>query len=112
MKSEQRLTKPEQYNSVYDSGFTQVDRFLVLKAKPNHLEFSRFGISVSKKVGKAVTRNRVKRILREILRLVDKKPGWDIVIIARNPSAGSEYRVLERSAANLLERAKISNKLL
>jgi ribonuclease P protein component len=110
MKSEKRLTKPEQYTSVYDAGITQVDRFLVLKAKPNHLEFSRFGISVSKKVGNAVIRNRVKRILREILRLAEKKPGWDIVVIARSPSAGSEYRILEKSAVNLLFRARITNK--
>jgi ribonuclease P protein component len=112
MKRQQRLTKSEQYASVYETGITQVDRFLVLKAKPNHLDFSRFGISVSKKVGNAVKRNKVKRILREILRLIDKKPGWDIVVIARSPSAGSEYRILEKSAANLLARAKIvSSKL-
>jgi ribonuclease P protein component len=110
MKSEKRLTKPEQYTSVYDAGITQVDRFLVLKAKPNHLEFSRFGISVSKKVGNAVIRNRVKRILREILRLVAKKPGWDIVIIARLPSAEGKYQVLKISADNLLSRARIIDK--
>ena len=109
MKSEKRLTKPEQYTSVYGAGITQVDRFLVLKAKPNHLEFSRFGISVSKKVGNAVIRNRVKRILREILRLMAKKPGWDIVVIARSPSAESKYRILEKSAANLLSRARIKD---
>jgi ribonuclease P protein component len=110
MKSNKRLTKPEQYTSVYDAGITQVDRFLVLKAKPNQLEFSRFGISVSKKVGNAVIRNRVKRILREILRLVEKKPGWDIVVIARMPSAESKYSVLEKSAANLLSRARVIGK--
>jgi ribonuclease P protein component len=110
MKREKRLTKPEQYTSVYDAGITQVDRFLVLKAKPNHLEYSRVGISVSKKVGNAVIRNRVKRILREILRLTTKKPGWDIVVIARSPSAGSEYKVLEKSAGNLLSRARIISK--
>ncbi len=107
MKSEARLTKPEQYTAVYQTGITRTDRFLVLKAKPNNLEFSRFGISVSKKVGNAVTRNRVKRILREILRLATKHPGWDIVIIARLPSAESEYRVLEQSVISLLSRAQI-----
>jgi len=107
MKSEKRLTKPEQYTLVYNQGKTQTDRFLVLKAKLNQLEFSRFGISVSKRVGNAVIRNRVKRLLREILRLADLQPGWDIVIIARNPSAESDYRTLEKSAISLLSRAGI-----
>ena len=107
MKSEKRLTKPEQYTLVYNQGKTQTDRFLVLKAKLNQLEFSRFGISVSKRVGNAVVRNRVKRLLREILRLADLKPGWDIVIIARNPSAESDYHILEKSALSLLSRAGI-----
>jgi ribonuclease P protein component len=107
MQKNKRLTKPEQYTSVYDAGITQVDRFLVLKAKPNHLEYSRFGISVSKKVGNAVIRNRVKRVLREVLRLIAKKPGWDIVIIARGPSAESKYQVLERSVSDLLSRSHL-----
>jgi ribonuclease P protein component len=107
MKSEERLNKPAQYSLVYEEGATQVDRFLVLKVKPNRLEYTRFGISVSKKVGKAVVRNRVKRVLREVLRLTAKHPGWDIVVIARSPSAQSEYRILERSATNLLLRARV-----
>jgi ribonuclease P protein component len=107
MKKEGRLTKPEQYNLVYKAGSTQVNRFLVLKYKPNHLQNSRFGISVSKRVGKAVVRNRVKRILREIMRLTPLKPGWDLVLIARNPAAGSEYHQLEKAVVNLLSQAGI-----
>jgi ribonuclease P protein component len=107
MKREMRLTKPEQYKAVYDEGITQVDRFLVLKAKPNQLVFSRYGISVSKRVGKAVIRNRVKRILREVLRLTSLNPGWDIILIARGPASGSAYDQLNRSATSLLSRANL-----
>ncbi len=110
VKRETRLTKPEQYNLVYKSGNTQTDRFLVLKNKPNQLEYSRYGISVSKRVGNAVVRNRVKRVLREILRLTQLKPGWDIILIARTPSAGSGHQELEKSVVSLLFKAHIVEK--
>jgi ribonuclease P protein component len=107
VKREQRITRPEQYTLVYHEGSTRTDRFLVLKFMPNRLEFSRYGISVSKRVGKAVVRNRVKRVLREILRLTRLEPGWDIILIARSPAAGSGYEQLEKAAINLLTRARI-----
>jgi ribonuclease P protein component len=107
VKRENRLTKPEQYTLVYNEGSTQVDHFLVLKAKSNQMEFSRFGISVSKRVGGAVVRNRVKRILREILRLSALNPGWDIILIARSPAAGGDYHQLNKSINSLLSRAHI-----
>ncbi len=107
MKREQRLTKPEQYTLVYNEGSTQADRLLVLKTRPNQLEYSRYGISVSKRVGNAIVRNKVKRRLREILRLISIDPGWDIILIARNPTAESDYNQINKSVSNLLSRAII-----
>jgi ribonuclease P protein component len=107
MKREERLTKPDQYTLVYNKGNTHSDRFLVLKAMPNLLELSRYGISVSKRTGKSVVRNRTKRLLREILRLVPLDPGWDMIFIARGPAADSNYKQLEQSVINLLSRARI-----
>ncbi len=107
MKKKERLKKPEQYALVYNKGYTHTNRFLVLKAVPNQLEFSRYGISVSKRVGNAVVRNRVKRILREILRMAELCPGWDIIFIARSPAAEGDYHQLKESVSNLLTRARI-----
>ena len=107
MKREERLTKPQQYSCVYSEGSSCADEFLALKAKPNHLEFSRYGISVSKRVGNAVVRNRVKRILREILRNTTIASGWDIILIARGPSAGVDFQRLEKSIIGLLSRMHI-----
>ncbi len=107
MQKQTHLTQPEQFDLVYKEGSTQTDRFLVLKARPNQLKISRYGISISKRIGIAVVRNRVKRVLREILRLSNLSPGWDIVIIARNPSSSGHYALLNKSAANLLTRAGI-----
>jgi ribonuclease P protein component len=110
VKREGRLTKPEQFATVYKEGGTQADRLLVLKAKPNQLDFSRYGISVSKRVGSAVVRNRVKRVLREILRLTPIPPGWDFIFIARNPTAHSKYNEFKESATRLLARIQVKTK--
>jgi len=107
MKRKERLTRPEQYALVYDTGRTLADRFLVLKWMPNQLEYSRYGISINKRVGNAVVRNRIKRILREILRLSQLSPGSDFIFIVRGPAAASNYRQLENSITGLLSRARI-----
>jgi ribonuclease P protein component len=108
----ERLKKPEQFKAVYTQGNTQADRLLVLKSLANHLEYCRCGISINKRVGKAVVRNRIKRKLREILRLNPLDNGWDIVLIVRNPAAESDYRQLEKSVVGLLSRAKILAKCI
>jgi ribonuclease P protein component len=107
MKGKEHLTKNEQFALVYNEGSTLVDRLLVLKARPNQLEFSRYGISVSKRVGKATVRNRVKRVLREILRLSPMVPGWDIILIGRTPSAVGNYHEIDTAVKSLLSRARI-----
>lgn len=76
-----------------------------MRAVPNGLDYSRFGFSVSKRVGKAVVRNRVKRRLRECLMLTPCKPGWDIVFIARNASSEADYNQLKTSVEDLTRRA-------
>jgi len=81
-----------------------------MKAMPNGLNLSRYGFSVTKKVGKAVRRNRVKRQLREIMRLQTLRVGWDIVIIARPAVVDADYHQVEQEVTGLLARAKLLEK--
>ena len=107
MKESHALTKRAQYVLVYQQGKVWIDSLLVMKALPNGLSLSRYGFSVTKKVGKAVQRNRLKRLLREIMRLQVLKPGWDIVFIARRRAVAADFHQLERAVTELLGQAKL-----
>jgi len=107
VRGEQYLTKTSEYGLVYNKGSSWASNLVVVKALPNGLNFSRYGFSVGKRVGKAVGRNRIKRLLREISRQILLQPGWDIVLIARSPAAKTNYASLEKSVKGLLLRARL-----
>jgi len=108
MRGEQHLTKRRQYVLVYGEGRSWVSSLVVMKVLSNGLTLSRYGFSVTRQVGKPVTRNRVKRLLREILRLALLEPGWDIVFIARPVAATASYAELKQSVMKLLLQAGLS----
>jgi ribonuclease P protein component len=96
-----------QFSLVYAEGKSWSDKEVVLRALPNKLNSLRFGFVVSRRVGKAVVRNHVRRLLREIVRQVPVKQGWDIVLIARVPAAAADFKTLGKSVRGLLSRADL-----
>jgi len=102
-----RLRKNSQFAAVYEHGRTWANDFVVLKTLPNGLGWNRYGFVAGKRLGKAVVRNRVKRLLREVTRVTATKTGWDVVFIARSQSATANYHELGASVAGLLRRARI-----
>jgi len=102
-----RLRRSSDFSRAYHKGHSISDRLLVLCYIPNSLGRSRFGISVSKRIGRAVVRNRVKRRISEAIRLqLDLiAPGWDIIFIARQGTRDADYWQIESSIAGLLSRA-------
>ena len=107
MNAHTTLTRRAQYNLVYREGRTWVGDLLVMKALPNGLSLSRYGFSVTKKVGNAVQRNRLKRLLREITRAQATKPGWDIVFVVRPVAVTADYHQLKTVATKLLAQAQL-----
>jgi ribonuclease P protein component len=92
---------------VYRQGKVWATSLLVMKAMTNGLSLSRYGFSVTRKVGKAVQRNRLKRLLREIMKQQPLRPGWDIVFMVRSVAVNADYHQLERAVTKLLARAQL-----
>ena len=81
--------------------------YLVLYARKNRTDTNRVGITVSKKLGKAHIRNRVRRRFREVYRLNEDRflSGWDIVVVARTKAVYADFSDLTRSFLQLAEKA-------
>ena len=107
MRKERRLTKQVDFAMVRRRGRSWADRLLVLLARRNSLDVTRFGFSVGKRTGNAVVRNRTRRRLREAVRDLPVQEGWDLVLIARKGAGSVDYHGLSRSSAALLRRAGI-----
>ncbi len=101
------IKKKEQYDRVYDRGRLTRSGLLYIKTMPNGLQFSRYGFIVSKRIGKAAVRNRVKRRLREIIRQANPKAGWDVVVYTRPAAAAAGYNELKNMILSLLSKAQL-----
>lgn len=103
-----RLVRRAEYDAVYREGRRRSGREFTIFLRPNGLGHSRFGWSIRKALGGAVRRNRIRRRLREIVRLHRQEisPGWDIVIHPRSSAATADFSALAGELLKLLPREK------
>lgn len=108
MNKSQRIKKNKEFQTVFKKGKSFANRqFIVYVLKSDQPEF-RIGLSVSKKVGNAVTRNRIKRYIRQtFLELEnDLLPNADYVIIARQQAATLDFHESKKSLEHVLKVAR------
>lgn len=107
MQRDQRLRRAGDFAAVYNRGRAWSSPAVVVKILPNRERVSRFGFAVGKKLGGAVIRNKVKRRLRDIVRQLPVREGWDVVLIAKAPAVQATYQQLQADARELFRRAKL-----
>ncbi|MBN2147048.1 MAG: ribonuclease P protein component [Anaerolineales bacterium] len=109
MKRKFRLTRDSDFKRVRRSGKSYAHPLLVLVVLPEKIEKTIFGISASRSVGIATRRNRAKRLLREALRplLPDIRPGWKVILIARQPLLDASFLQIQAALEQLLRKADL-----
>ena len=106
-----RLTRSAEFDAVYRRGTSAASRHLVAYAFPSERVDARVGIAVSRKVGNAVVRNRLKRQLREAFDAIEPAPaGCDVVLVARpgldEAVEGQGFEWLRTEVADLVGRSR------
>lgn len=112
MKAINKLKKNEDFRKVYQKKRSMANKLLIIYILENGYEFNRVGFTVSKKVGKSVTRSRVKRLLRESYRLNDEKilQGYDIIFVARDTASEASYKEIESAMLHLIRKMKLMHR--
>ncbi len=106
LSSMERLRHRREFERVFQSGTKQVSAAFVWYCLPTSGPHSRLGMAVSKRVGGAVVRNRVKRYTREFFRRYKMQfdPPCDIVVVARRQAADLQYAESVQQFSSLLRR--------
>jgi len=107
MRRELRLRRRKDFDNVFLEGRSWNNDLLVLRSLPNDLSHNRYGFITSKRLGKAVVRNRTRRRVREAVRVLRLATSWDLVISAKTKAAAADFPQLRTSVMDLLKRAKL-----
>ena len=109
MNRRYRLTRSKEFKRVRRVGRSYAHPLIVLITLVSAEPGVRIGISAGKSVGGAVQRNRAKRLMREAARplIARVRPGWNLVLLARQPILHSSLLEIQQALIQLLKRAEI-----
>lgn len=105
-----RIARRSDFQLVYKYGKSTANRqFVLYTLKKQEVEHFRMGISVSKKVGNAVVRNRMRRVVKEIVRSLAPQivPHYDMVIVVRKAALDMDFEQLRSSVIHVMRRASM-----
>ncbi len=104
-----RLRRTEDFARLRQSGSTVQNRYMLISHMPNGLTHNRYGLVTSGRVGGAVARNRMRRLLREVIRGLHPQlhNGVDIVIVVRSPLIQQPIDTVLRILNELFHRADL-----
>ncbi len=107
MQRYQRLRHRDDFRRLRQHGTVWRHPFLILSVISNHRTHNRYGFITTKQLGKAVARNRIRRLLREAMREAHPQldTGYDMVIIARKASVGQPYETVRAAVHQTLHNA-------
>lgn len=102
-----RLAKSDDFARLRREGQTWRGRFMLINIAPNSLPHNRYGVVTGKKLGGAVIRNRVRRLIRQTLRQATPhlQVGWDIVLVAHPTIVGQSQSDISRAFDTLARQA-------
>lgn len=115
MQKKYRLRQRSDFNKVYRFGRSVANRqFVIYKMPHRGIEHFQVGISISKKIGHAVLRNRLKRQIKEIIRLEAQhiKRQVQFIVIVRNQAVSLNYDGLQKSLIHILKKARLWDKTM
>ncbi len=97
------------FKKAYDKGKSYGNRNLILYIRKNDLDHSRLGITVSKKTGNAVVRNKIRRRIKEIYRELESniKDGYDLIFVVRRNVPDISFRELRSAFRHLIRISKM-----